>query len=251
MSSRNIFDISALSRPGFAEDVGDLYHQYDTREPTPFHYFMDRLAATGRLLRHYTQNFDCLDTSLESLSSRTVSLHGRLDMVICTLCQASKRVSSEHYMETVGFPCESCTRRSQARISSGKRRMTIGRYRPKILLYGEPCPDDTEITACFENDIWEADAVVIAGTRLQIPSLKRFTQDLCKRVKSQGGVIIWVNTERPSLGAHFECLFQHKLQEECDNVVSQGFMIGRSDSCKAQEMTDKHCSERKARRAIV
>lgn len=180
---------------------------------------MDELASTGRLLRHYTQNFDCLETSLDNLHSRTISLHGRLDMVICTLCQAYERVSLERYRDVIGSPCPRCTRRSQTRISRGKRGIAIRYYRPKVLLYGEPCPEDIDITTQFDRDEEEAELVVIAGTRLKIPALQRSVHALCSSIKSRGGMVIWVSREKPSLGSRFKTMFDYVFQEDCDTVV--------------------------------
>ena len=36
--------------------------------PTGFHHFLDQLAVSGRLLRHYTQNVDYNDRTLPSIS---------------------------------------------------------------------------------------------------------------------------------------------------------------------------------------
>jgi NAD-dependent SIR2 family protein deacetylase len=219
-SSRNIFGISALSSEKFARRIGALYGLCSRLQPTPFHQFLDELAGSARLLRHYTQNIDCLETSLDSLSSRTISLHGRLDMVICTYCQNSKHVPLVAYEDTVWSLCEKCLLARQARISISKRGTTVGQYRPKILLYGESCPDETAITTNFEHDLSEnVEAVVIAGTRLQIPAMKRFARALCESAKSRGGIVIWVNREKPSLGKSFDTLFDYVLQGDCDDFV--------------------------------
>jgi NAD-dependent SIR2 family protein deacetylase len=183
MSSRNIFDISALSSEDFASRIGALYGSCSRLKPTPFHHFLNELAGSAHLLRHYTHNIDCLDTSLDGLSSCTIPLHGRLDMVICTYCQDSKHVPLMAYEDTVGSLCEKGLLARQTRISRGKRGIKVGYYRPKILLYGESCPDETDITTKFERDLSEdVEAVVVAGTQLKIP-IRRFARALCERTK--------------------------------------------------------------------
>lgn len=47
---------------------------------------MDRLAQHGRLLRHYTQNVDCIEQQLPALDMTTVQLHGRIDQALCHQC---------------------------------------------------------------------------------------------------------------------------------------------------------------------
>ncbi|KAH7394727.1 DHS-like NAD/FAD-binding domain-containing protein, partial [Pyrenochaeta sp. MPI-SDFR-AT-0127] len=194
LSSRRVFEFSVLSR--FYDHIGAMYQRSSQLKPTFFHIFMNKLATDSRLHRHYTQNIDCLESKLSSLAQQTVRLHGRVDTIICTRCHDTIQVTPEDYNHAVGTECESCFEMVQERIQKGKRStFRAGVYRPKVLLYGEDSPDDTEITEAFHNDIQsdEIDAVVIVGTRLQVSSIKKFAYLLCKEVKDRQGTVIWVN----------------------------------------------------------
>ncbi|KAI0534957.1 hypothetical protein GGR58DRAFT_28579 [Xylaria digitata] len=56
-----------------------------------------------------------------------------------------------------------------------RRRQTTTRHgipRPKVLLYGEVCPDKSDITDAFNRDLRQPiDAAFTVGTRFKIPSL--------------------------------------------------------------------------------
>ena len=67
-----------------------------------------------------------------------------------------------------------------------KRPHGAGFLRPRVLLYGEDCPDELEITNAFKNVLRKrVDAVIIVGTRLEIRSLKEFAENLLKSDRSQ------------------------------------------------------------------
>ena len=91
--SRDLFDISVYNSDGstnrFHGMTTGLSAHVVHAKPTKFHHFLDGLACSGRLLRQYTQNIDCLESKLPSLSpnasleakgpwAKTIQLHGRL-----------------------------------------------------------------------------------------------------------------------------------------------------------------------------
>ncbi|KAF2174785.1 hypothetical protein K469DRAFT_613312, partial [Zopfia rhizophila CBS 207.26] len=55
----------------------------------------------------------------------------------------------------------------------------------------------------------DIDAVIITGTRLRTPTARKFTQYLCKAVKSGNGVTVWINDERPMIGSAFRNVLNH------------------------------------------
>lgn len=89
-STRIAFDISVYNSPidtgRFHAMVCDIYRLSVQAEPTPFHRFLDALAHNGCLLRHYTQNIDCIEHHLPNLWEKTVQLHGRIDEAMCQYC---------------------------------------------------------------------------------------------------------------------------------------------------------------------
>ena len=88
-----------------------------------------------------------------------------------------------------------------------KRPHGAGFLRPRVLLYGENCPDELEITNAFKNVLRKrVDAVIIVGTRLEIRLLKEFAGRLLKSVllRRSKGTTVWVSKEEPKLGDEFD-----------------------------------------------
>ena len=82
----------------------DLWKLSTQATPTVFHMLMDTIARDGRLLRHYTQNVDCIEQRLPDLSKRTVQLHGRIDEILCRYCGWNGPRTSESFSEA----CSKC-----------------------------------------------------------------------------------------------------------------------------------------------
>ncbi|CAB4069913.1 SIRT2 [Lepeophtheirus salmonis] len=54
--------------------------------PTPCHYFIKLLESKGLLLRHYTQNIDCLERKAGVSQDLLVEAHGSFASSTCQLC---------------------------------------------------------------------------------------------------------------------------------------------------------------------
>lgn len=193
-------------------------------QPTPFHQFMNELAVEGRLHRHYTQNIDCIDTKLEPLDEKTVRLHGRLDQVICSKCADVSPIDPEKYMDIVGTKCPKCAVEQRRRILEGKRRASsiVGAYQPHIVLYGGDNPNESLIMDQFGEDLHApVDALLIVGTRMTIPSVRKFTRQMCRKIKDRKGVVIWISLERPgSVCRGLERSFDYIIEGDCNGCVT-------------------------------
>ena len=232
MSSRNVFDFSAYS----SLESANLLHQSELKifelafkdEPKPFELFMEQLAQSGRLRRHYTQNIDCRTSRLPSLSQKTISLHGRLDRMRCHICsQHTVLVEGNTFQELLGARCPLCDKENAERTRAEKRLHSVGFLRPDVLLYNEGDGADPQILSAFEEDLRQnIDAVIIVGTTLHIPHLRNFTRNLCKSMKRRGetkksyddkGVVAWVNKEKPR--ASLRALVDFEFLQDCDNFA--------------------------------
>ncbi|KAF2471332.1 DHS-like NAD/FAD-binding domain-containing protein, partial [Lindgomyces ingoldianus] len=199
-SSRQVFHISAYSSEESTARLHNTMYQMFTAaersQPTAFHYYMSGLAVSGKLRRHYTQNIDCLETQPPLLSQKTKWPHGRLDRMICQRCQLVVPTSPDSFQQQALSSCVKCEAADQERLQAGKRSHGVGLLLPKVLLYGGDSPDESDIADSFEKDLNDpVDAVIIVGTRLQIPSLRRLAYRLCEAVKSRGGITLWVSDE--------------------------------------------------------
>ena len=207
--------------------VRDLASKAEVAHPTVFHQFLEDLAKSGRLLRHYTQNIDCIECSLPTLSpdpgsddrvGNTVQLHGRLDRVVCHLCQWLGVVDWQLFEKGHQPPCPRCEDRSSTRVSLGKRAISIGRLRPNIVLYGEDV--DPMIDQILTRDLdRRPDAFIVAGSALKVPGARSLAKGTCQAVQARrGGLTVWI--DRDNVSADGDIRFDYLVREDCDTVAA-------------------------------
>jgi NAD-dependent SIR2 family protein deacetylase len=187
-------------------------------KPTKFHHLLDDFARTDRLLCNLTQNIDCLEDKLPSLSSKTVQLHGRLDTLVCQRRSIHAfQVLPEDFQSRVMSPCPDCETVDKERVQMGKRSHGVGVLLPKILLYGAG-PESVFGDRLLNEMFQKVDAVIIAGTRLQIKAAKTLAAELCRAAKGRNGLTVWVNKERPP--REFESVLDYVTLGDCDEFAS-------------------------------
>lgn len=160
--------------------------------PTRTHRFIRDLRDSGKLVRDYTQNIDCLEDKVglstdmqKGLGSRSrfhrrsrlkrvhrigherqsqddnrgvecVLLHGCLRRLRCSNCPDSFAWhEGDREMETLidpEPPCPGCTKISEDRKAEGKRATAVGKLRPDIVLYDEQDPRAESISAIAWHD---------------------------------------------------------------------------------------------------
>lgn len=216
------FDISVYNNSRdtdcFHTMIRDMWTHSIQAEPTAFHIFMDRFAQDGRLLRHYTQNFDCIEQQLPALDKTTVQLHGRIDQALCQKC-GWKGPLVPSWFDGPELPlCRHCCHESLERERTGKRSLGIGRLRPNIVLYGEENPDGCMIGRRVAHDARKGlDVVYVAGTALKVLGARKLTQELCRATKARGGLAVWINEYLPPSGLGFA--FDFVLRGDCDEIA--------------------------------
>ena len=120
---------------------------YLDAEPNDAHRVLDFLEKSGKLSAVITQNIDGLHQMAGSES--VIELHGSVHRNYCMGCGRKYGVS--HILSSCGVPrCESCG----------------GIVRPDVVLYGEML--DSEKWGRAEELIYEADALIVAGTSLTV-----------------------------------------------------------------------------------
>lgn len=215
----------------FHEMVRKLSEEAARSSPTPFHHMLARMARENRLCRLYTQNIDCLETSIPPLATqvplnskapwpRTIQLHGSLDKMICQKCRHMSDFRPELFIGPDAPACPACSETDEIRTTTGQRSHGVGKMRPRIVLYNEHNPDEEAIASVMNADIRSRpDAVVVVGTSLKIPGVRRLVKSLCKVVRSRrNGVAMWINNEPPS-GKEFEDCWDLIVKSDCDTVA--------------------------------
>ena len=201
---------------------------------TATHKLLRTLRDSGRLVRNYTQNIDCLEER-EGLStdltrgpgsrsrfySKTqreprprdagspysggvecVLLHGSLVGLRCSICSKSCSWDSEDHESTTlsgsAPDCPSCIEYNAKRTRGGRRGFTIGQLRPDIVLYGEEHPNASLVAPLITHDLsLGPDFLLIMGTSLKVHGLKVIVKEFAKAVHKRGGMVVFVSRTKP------------------------------------------------------
>ncbi|KAE8349308.1 DHS-like NAD/FAD-binding domain-containing protein [Aspergillus coremiiformis] len=215
----------------FQDMVRSLSEEAAKTSPTAFHHMLARIGQENRLTRLYTQNIDGIETSMPPLATqiplnvkapwpRTIQLHGSLEKMVCQKCRHLSDFDSALFDRPDAPECPECARNNQFRIETGQRSHGIGKMRPRIVLYNEHNPDEEAITSVMNADIRSRpDALIVVGTSLKIPGVRRLVKSLCSVIRSRrNGVTMWINNE-PPVGKEFEDCWDLMVKGNCDEVA--------------------------------
>jgi NAD+-dependent protein deacetylase SIR2 len=254
-SGKDLFDASVYqddsSTSSFHDMVRSLSQKTKAAQPTPFHHLIATLAQEGRLLRLYSQNVDGIDTSLEPLKTqvplpkrgpwpKTVQLHGGLDYMVCSKCHTLSEFDAEKFNGPVPPACERCLDIDQVRQVAEKRSHGIGRLRPRMVLYNEHNPDDEAIGSCASLDLrTRPDAVIVAGTTLKVPGVRRIAREMCAVVRDRrDGVTIWINNDPEPVGKDLANSWDIVVKGPCDEIARHAALPQWNDPVLYKEVTD-------------
>ena len=141
-----------LSHTFFIRKPEEFYRYYHekmlclTAKPNKAHLTLAKWEKEGRLLSVITQNIDGLHQAAGS--RRVHELHGSVLRNHCMKC--GKAFGVEKIAESEGVPTCDCG----------------GVIKPDVVLYEEPLPEDTVMSAL--DDIRSADVLIVAGTSLTV-----------------------------------------------------------------------------------
>ncbi|KAM7209301.1 DHS-like NAD/FAD-binding domain containing protein [Naviculisporaceae sp. PSN 640] len=236
-SGKHLFDASVYkhdsSTTSFHTMVRELAAITANAKPSPFHHLLASLAQEGRLMRLYTQNIDNLDTQMPPLATnvplnakgpwpKTIQLHGGLEKMVCQKCSQLEPFNASLFTGPEPPPCQKCTEQDQVRTAfAGKRSHGIGRLRPRIVLYNEYNPDEEAIGNVSQADLRRGpDAVIVVGTTLKIPGVRRLVKELCQVTRSKrDGITAWINIEGEPQGAEFKDCWDLVVKGKCDDIA--------------------------------
>jgi NAD-dependent histone deacetylase SIR2 len=249
-SGRDLFDASVYkddsSTSSFHDMVSSMSRLTKDAKPTAFHHMLATIAEEGRLLRLYTQNVDGIDTSLPPLATQiplrkgangkwptTVQLHGGLDKMVCSKCHQLSPLDADLFAGPVPPICSHCEAFDNIRTQhEGKRSHGIGRLRPRMVLYSEHNPDDEAIGAVTKDDLRKRpDAVIVVGTTLKVPGVRRIVREMCGVVRDRrGGVTVWINNDPPPVSKDLQDCWDIVVKGKCDEVAKRAAMRKWNDA---------------------
>ena len=262
-SGKHLFDASVYqtddSTSSFHDMVRELSEKAAAASPTEFHHLLAKLASDGRLMRLYTQNVDGLDTSLPPLGTtcplsgkgpwpRTVQLHGGLQKMACSKCNHISDFEPALFRGSTPPPCTVCIEADKVRTDhAGKRSHGVGKLRPRMVLYNEFNPDEEAIGTVMKADLRaRPDAVIVVGTSMKIPGVRRIVREMCGVVRGRrDGVAIWINHEPPPVGKEFEDCWDLTVVGDSDKVAAHANLRRWDDD----SVDYKECSESDSERA--
>ncbi|RDA84678.1 hypothetical protein CP532_3499 [Ophiocordyceps camponoti-leonardi (nom. inval.)] len=236
-SGKHLFDASVYkhdsSTQSFHAMVRQMAHLTSKASPTPFHHLVASLAKEGRLLRLYSQNIDCIDTSMDPLYTTvplehkapwppTIQLHGGLQKMVCTKCGDLKPFNGDLFDGPEPPPCAECQKTDEVRTAfAGKRSHGIGRLRPRFVLYNEFNPDEEAIGKVVRADLKaRPDAVVVVGTTLKVPGTRRLVKEMCQVARGRkDGFTAWINIDPQPKGHDFKDCWDLVVRSRCDDVA--------------------------------
>ncbi|KKA29124.1 hypothetical protein TD95_002336 [Thielaviopsis punctulata] len=237
-SGKQLFDASVYKDNNMTESFHAMVRQLSAMtkaaEPTPFHHMLASLAEEGRLLRLYTQNIDCIDTSLEPLATKvplnhkgpwptTIQLHGSVQHMVCSKCNFLSELQGDLFDGPVPPSCARCHEEEMLRVTyANKRQQGVGKLRPRIVLYNESNPDEEAIGAVSMADLRaRPDAVLVVGTTMKIPGLKRLVKELCAVTRDRrDGFTAWINLDPEPQSAEFRDCWDLVVKARCDDVAT-------------------------------
>ena len=236
-SGKMLFDAAVYkdddSTMEFHKMVRKLSRMSEKAEPSVFHRFLARLAIEGRLLRLYTQNVDCIETSLPPLATqvplnhkapwpKTIQLHGGLEKMMCQKCRHISDFEAQLFDGATPPLCPQCVAADALRTAhAGKRSHGVGKLRPRIVLYNEHNPDDEAIGAVTTADFrTRPDCVIVVGTSMKIPAVRRIVHEMCQIVRDRReGTAIWINHDPAPPGKDLEDCWDLVVKGDSDEVA--------------------------------
>lgn len=243
-SGKHLFDASVYkddsSTSSFHSMVSSMSRLTRDAKPTLFHHMLATIGKEDRLLRLYSQNVDGIDTALEPLKTvvplrkgddgkwpRTVQLHGGLDKMVCSKCNDLSDFDADLFAGPIPPTCPRCEEVNDIRTNhEGKRSHGIGRLRPRMVLYNEHNPDDEAIGSVTREDLRKRpDAVIVVGTTLKVPGVRRIVREMCGVVRDRrDGIAIWINNDLPPVAKELEDCFDIVVQGDCDEIATLAAM---------------------------
>ncbi|KAK4168614.1 DHS-like NAD/FAD-binding domain-containing protein [Cladorrhinum sp. PSN259] len=236
-SGKHLFDASVYkhdsSTTSFHAMVRELAQMTDNAKPTAFHHMLASIAHEGRLMRLYTQNIDTLETQMPPLATKvplntkgpwptTIQLHGGLEKMVCSKCNHLAPFNATLFDGPEAPLCENCRAQDEVRTTwGGKRSHGIGRLRPRIVLYNEYNPDEEAIGNVSKADMRRVpDAVIVVGTTLKIPGVRRLVKEFCQLTRSRrDGITAWLNIDPEPPGAEFKDCWDFVIKGKSDDIA--------------------------------
>ena len=117
-----------------------------------------------------------------------IPLHGTLDEMHCPKCGHVEPTSAHLHTLASGHSlhCPSCLSYNAARACTGERSRGVGVMKVSVVLYGEEHTSAARVGEITSRDLMKSarpDYLIVAGTTLKIPGVKKLVRELSRLVK--------------------------------------------------------------------
>ena len=163
---------------------------------------------------------------------RVVPLHGTVSFMRCTLCELKTPLLPYLPLPPTAVPCPTCEFTSSIRSALSERSRRAGILRPDVVLYGEEHAQGDLIGSLVERDLkgtggkskeGKIDFLLVAGTTLAIPGVKRIVKEMAKAVHGRGKgkevKSVLVNDESPKNPGEWAGVFDLWVQGDIEEFV--------------------------------
>lgn len=119
---------------------------------------------------------------------RVIPLHGTLDEMHCPKCNHIEPLERHISILESGHSihCPKCLEQDFSRTALGERSRGVGVLKVSVVLYGEEHKQASRVGEIAEKDLLKAarpDVLLVAGTTLRIPGVKKIVKELAKVIK--------------------------------------------------------------------
>jgi NAD-dependent histone deacetylase SIR2 len=165
-------------------------------------------------------------------SHRVIPLHGQLNTLICALCKYVIPITPHLPLPGNPIPCPSCHDHATIRTALSERARPVGALRANVVLYGEEHPQGESIGSIVERDLrgtgrkgekeGKADMLLVAGTSLAVPGVKRIVKEMSRALSTRSGLrTVFINNEPPIRGnAEWEGVFDVWVKGDVQRFVT-------------------------------
>lgn len=192
--------------PNFSESAGDgqlpplVPSQQSTASDADVS--VDSLLTDISSLTHPTEvTKPPVQTTLDTITRKTVKrrvltvpqvipLHGTLEEMHCPKCGHVEQLVNHLNTLASGHSiyCPKCASVNASRNALGERTRGVGVMKVSVVLYGEEHKEAARVGEIAERDLTKAarpDFLIVAGTTLKIPGVKKLVKELTKVIKPE------------------------------------------------------------------
>lgn len=172
---------------------------------------------------------------------RCIPLHGLLSKLRCSLCSTFVPIDDHLPLPPSTIPCPTCDLSASIRSALSERQRRVGALRADVVLYGEEHPEGELIGSVVGRDLrgtgrkgereGKVDLLLVAGTTLAIPGVKRIVKEMAKTLEARPDSsvrdgkappirTVFINNEPPAKPGEWDGIFDVWVQGDVQEFAT-------------------------------